>query len=1196
MPTLALAYDIFARDRASTTFARVGASAESAGLKSEAAGRKMAGFAKTLGAIALVEAGKKSLEMAGDFQQSTNVLVTAAGETSANLAKVRQGIMDIATGTGTPLKELTDGMYQVEKAGYRGADGLSVLKTASQGAREEGANLATVTSAMTSIMASYHIPVKDNVSVMNQLKTAAGESKTTMEQFAGSLSTVLPVASANHISFAKVAGALATLTQHGTSADEATQELSNTIRNLAAPNMVAIKMMGQLGINSQDLSQKLGQRGVAGTLNYLSETVLRKMGPSGKVLLNTFLQSTSAGKAVQQMMAGMDPTVRKLAQSYIDGSINQEEWIKSMSHLTPQQASLARQFAVAENKARGFNTAIRQGMPGSVTYTEAIKKMTGGANGLNTTLQLTGESTQGTTERIKKISDAAKGAGKDVDGWASTQKLFNVQLDMFKQQVAVLGVKIGTALMPSVLGLVKQLGNMLSFVQQNQSWLVPLGKTVVTVAAAIWGINKATAAWKATMAGLSAIKGVFTGAASAVENFITRADAGAGSVKTWGSRLGGLAGFLGGPWGIAIGLGVTAITTFIGAQKAAANEKWKQSVEDYAGAFDQVKGSVDRATAALDANVRATTAKGLQDKGAFDLAEKLGISTKLLTDATLGNRDAQQQVNDVIKQNFALDPKLGKSYSDRHNAAQALSQMLQQQSTAELEAIRKANQMKGAMDASTVSTRLVADATKFYNGRLANLTASVKANGTSLADNTAKGRANQEAIHQAVLAVNAKAAADFASTLKTKGLSAALRVASTDLQHGKADIDKAAHAAGLNTGATDKMIKKYLETPKQVQTDVKTAGVGKAIGDINNVQNHIKGLSNKNVSIDFSTNAKSVYNKLGIRVAGVNSSGGLTIRDQGGPVPHGMTAFNTSGRTEYMHQPDAVNYYGMPIMQALNNRRIPKSAFEGLGGGGSVKRSIDAFFGRVPSATAGVPTVLNKVGMGIGLEWGKDFGKLAAKAIEAQVSAAFGGSFASGGALGHGALISKALHDVGMQYAIGYCLQFVRTLVGAPGGQYDAMTGWNQAHLKHHGDGNPPAGVPVWWGGGHGHVAFYVGGGKIVSTDLPTMGRVGLVNLSTPSKLWGKPYLGWTGDLNGVVLKRDRGGIVPNGAMAGNTSGRDEYMLPPGGIDLVQQMISALQSGGRSAPLVNVENVSSGVDLEAFARQAEFRARQGTFG
>src|SRR5206468_3484451 len=109
---------------------------------------------------------------AADFQQQTNILVTAAGESSKSLDHVRKGILDIARETGTSWKTLTDGMYGVEKAGFRDADALKILRAAAQGAREEGADLKTVTGSLTSALLDYHLGADQSVVVTNQMKTA----------------------------------------------------------------------------------------------------------------------------------------------------------------------------------------------------------------------------------------------------------------------------------------------------------------------------------------------------------------------------------------------------------------------------------------------------------------------------------------------------------------------------------------------------------------------------------------------------------------------------------------------------------------------------------------------------------------------------------------------------------------------------------------------------------------------------------------------------------------------------------------------------------------------------------------------------------------------------------------------------------------------------------------------------------------
>jgi TP901 family phage tail tape measure protein len=471
------------------------------GLKTEALEAKTASLSDKMSKAYLAAGAAvavfayESVKSAGAFQQQTSVLMTAAGETGKGLEVVRKGILDIAQSTGTTWQNLTDGMYLVEKAGYRGADGLKVLTAAAQGAREENASLSSVTNAMTSVMASYHLGADKSVQVMNALKTAAGEGKMTMEEFSGALSTVIPIASANNISLAEVTGAMATLTQHGTSADEATQELSNTIRNLAAPNAVATKQMQQFGISANDVSSQLGSKGLTGTLSMLSEAVLNRMGPSGLVLLNTFNQSKTAAADATTMLNAMPPAVKAVAQGYMDGTVSLGDFRKEVKALPADQAVLAQQFLAVANTAHGFNDNIKAGGPAAETYSAAIKAMTGGANGLNTTLQLTGSSMPGFQERVSNISKSFNDASKNVEGWQQTQQLFNVQMDMFKQRIAAAGIELGTKMLPVLIDVSK-------WVSQNSTAVTVLiggiGGFILVAAAA----RLAVMAWTAVQIAL----------------------------------------------------------------------------------------------------------------------------------------------------------------------------------------------------------------------------------------------------------------------------------------------------------------------------------------------------------------------------------------------------------------------------------------------------------------------------------------------------------------------------------------------------------------------------------------------------------------------------------------------------------------------------------------------------------------------
>ncbi|MFF7411669.1 phage tail tape measure protein [Streptomyces lydicus] len=507
-----------------------------------------AGMAKTGRAVSLVGAGVAvaSVKMAGDFQAQTMVLHTAAGETLKGLSTVRKGILDIASGTGTDWHKLTDGMYQVEKAGFRGADGLKVLKAAAQGAREENASLESVTNAMTSVMASYHLGADKSVQVMNAMKTAAGEGKMTMEEFAGSLSTVLPIASANKISFAEVSGALATLTQHGTSAREGTQELANTIRNLAAPNNVAINEMQRLGISSTDVSTHLGKRGLTGTLDMLSQTVLSKMGSSGTVLMSAFNKSKQAAADANTMIKQMPPNLQKLAGSYSKGSLSLAEWRQALKGLPPEQANLLSQYATLQNRTNGFSAELKKGGPAAQTYTDAIKKMTGGATGMNTTLMLTGENMSGFKDRVKKVGESYNHATKDVEGWKATQQLFNVQLAKAKQTINVLAIEIGSKLLPVVTGAV--------------SWFGRHKDIAVALASVIGGVLALSVVAYAAKLTMSAVKGVAGMAKLGASGIKAGMNVVRGfrSASVAASEASGAAGSLGGAIRRGLGSGVSA--------------------------------------------------------------------------------------------------------------------------------------------------------------------------------------------------------------------------------------------------------------------------------------------------------------------------------------------------------------------------------------------------------------------------------------------------------------------------------------------------------------------------------------------------------------------------------------------------------------------------------------------------------------
>jgi hypothetical protein len=483
--------------------AKGAAAAEAAAGKRNAADMAASAGAAKMAAgsvAALAVVGGASLEMAGKFEKSTELLVTAGGESQDNLNRVRDGILNVAQATGVSAEQLSEGMYTVEKATFRGADGLNVLKAAAEGAAAENVDMGTMTNALTSIMMSYHLTSDKAVATTNELVAGAGAAKTTMQEYAGSLSTVLPVASAAGISFEQVGGAIATLTQHGTSAAESTQELANTIRALQAPNNVAVSAMQQLGINSQDVAANLGTRGLTGTIQLVTDAIASHLGPNGLVMVDVMKKSATGAADLHTMMNQMSPTLRAAAQGFLDGNVSAKAFSTEIKGLGAEGDAQGKQFMSLAQTVAGYNDQIKHGGPEAQTAAAALKNIMGGATGMNTALMLGGENMKTFTDKTEEMSQAAKQSGSDISTNAATQETLAATTARLKQQFEALMITLGTALAPAMKDTMNGIMELVNWFRENKGAAEALGIGILALVGGFTAWVVISKTWAATSA------------------------------------------------------------------------------------------------------------------------------------------------------------------------------------------------------------------------------------------------------------------------------------------------------------------------------------------------------------------------------------------------------------------------------------------------------------------------------------------------------------------------------------------------------------------------------------------------------------------------------------------------------------------------------------------------------------------------
>lgn len=493
--------------KAEEATARRSAAEEAAAQKTTAAHQTMGKVVTATGAVmggAAVAVGAAAVDMAVHFQTSSTKLVTSAGESEGAIDTVRQGILSMAGEVGVSADQLSDAMYKVESAGYHGAAGLGLLKAAQEGAKAEGADGVKVADALSSALRDYYPHAQSaadvtaaSTDVMSKFIGATSAGKMTFDDLAGSLNSILPVASAAKIDLSDVMGVLASMTVHGISADQATQNMADAIRHLQAPTQTMSKAMATLGIDSTDVAAKLGERGLSGTMQFLSEKVKAAMPPgTEKVILDL-------GNALSKST----PQVQDLGQKLMDGTITMKEFSQQAKELDPISGGQAMQFETLAKSTHQIGNQMISGADVMQTYGGTMAKVMGDATGLKVALMTTGENANYTNDAIKQVSGSTADAQGNVKGWADVQKNAGQSMAELQASIGSMAIELGTALLPVVKAAADGLKGFIDWANSNPAAFQALALGIMGVAVAFGALAIGMMAASVTPIGL-AIAGI----------------------------------------------------------------------------------------------------------------------------------------------------------------------------------------------------------------------------------------------------------------------------------------------------------------------------------------------------------------------------------------------------------------------------------------------------------------------------------------------------------------------------------------------------------------------------------------------------------------------------------------------------------------------------------------------------------------
>ncbi|GAB3211356.1 phage tail tape measure protein [Nocardia tengchongensis] len=431
-----------------------------------------------VGAMGLAMA--ESIKVAGNFQSSQTQLVTTAGESKEALDSVSKGLLDMSGQVGYSAQELSRAMYTVESGGFHGADGLTVMKAAAQGAAQEHADLKEVVDAVTTTLQDYHIPASQAAVVTGQMVAAVSHGKTTFGEFTSALGQVQASAASAHVPIDDLYASLSQMTIHGISAQQGAQNLNRAITTLQKPSADMTNSLANIGINAADLGDKLSSKGLSGTLEEISLAIMNHMGPAGKVMVDAFNQSKVAADDVAKAYAALPDKIKPIADQVKAGAIKPTVGALEGAGLDLNEANLVSQYARAEAKATGFNANLTSLKNSDKTYQQMLIAATGNQESARVAANLTGDenAAQVTATRADITGTGTEGPNGDVKGWAEVQDTFNQKLKETKASVGAWAIEAGDHLLPVATKVLEGVQDGVHWLGEHKAAFASLGHTV----------------------------------------------------------------------------------------------------------------------------------------------------------------------------------------------------------------------------------------------------------------------------------------------------------------------------------------------------------------------------------------------------------------------------------------------------------------------------------------------------------------------------------------------------------------------------------------------------------------------------------------------------------------------------------------------------------------------------------------------
>tara|TARA_R100001086_G_scaffold244174_2_gene173604 strand:+ start:1542 stop:3926 length:2385 start_codon:yes stop_codon:yes gene_type:complete len=271
--------------------------------------------------LPLLGIGAAAVKTASEFDASMTKIQTLVGASASEVKELENSVLDLAGETAQAPKDLADGLFFIQSAGFKGKESLDALEVSAKGAAMGMGEMTDISNALTSIMTGYADENMTAARAGDLLHETLKQGKFEAGDFMSKLGSVIPTAASFGISFEQLGASVATMSKLSGDAAGSLTAVNKLMMSLNAPAEQQSKILNQVFGSYDNLSKSL-KSDFAGTLGTIFEALegndqeLIKVFGSVNAVKAAFATAGLQGETYTEVLEGMNNSLGNVDEGF----------------------------------------------------------------------------------------------------------------------------------------------------------------------------------------------------------------------------------------------------------------------------------------------------------------------------------------------------------------------------------------------------------------------------------------------------------------------------------------------------------------------------------------------------------------------------------------------------------------------------------------------------------------------------------------------------------------------------------------------------------------------------------------------------------------------------------------------------------------------------------------------------------------